>query len=128
MLSPEERVQAKIVDMLRRYFEVEVHFAGNTRIGSIAARRIRKILGSRKSWMDLLVLAPGGVTVHFEVKAPKDPLLGTKRKTPVERGQKELIAKLREWGHRVHVVYSPREVADVLAGYGVRPRVALGLP
>ena len=127
MLSPEERVQAKIVDMLRRYFEVEVHFAGNTRIGSIAARHIRKILGLRKSWMDLLVLAPGGVTVHFEVKAPKDPLLGTKRKTPLERGQKELIAKLQAWGHRVHIVYSPREVADVLAGYGVRPRVAVAL-
>ena len=48
--------------------------------------------------------------------------------TPLERGQKELTGTLREWGHRVHVVYSPGEVTDVLAGYGVRPRVALGLP
>ena len=47
MLSPEEIVQAKIVDMLRKYFDVELHFTGNTRLGSIAARRIRKMLGSR---------------------------------------------------------------------------------
>ena len=67
------------------------------------------------------------MTVHFEVKAPKDPLLGTTRKTPLEKGQKELIGKLQEWGHRVHVVYSPREVVDVLAGYGIRPRIALAL-
>ena len=121
MLTPEERVQASIVDMLRKYFDVEVHFAGNTRISSIAARRIRKILGARKSWMDLVVKAPGGITVDLEVKAPKDPMLGTKRKTPLEPGQKELIAKLQEWGHHVHVVYSPRDVVAVLATYGIRP-------
>ena len=46
--------------------------------------------------MDLLLLAANGVTAHFEVMAPKDPLLGTKKKTLLERGQKDLIARLRE--------------------------------
>lgn len=90
---------------------------GPTRLGSIAARRIRKILGSRAGWKDLVVLAPKAVTVWLEVKAPKDPLLGTRRKTPLSREQKELIPKLQAWGHKVHVVYSVREVLDVLAGY-----------
>ena len=124
-LTPEEQVQANIVDMLRRYYAVEIHFAGNTRVARLVARQIRKVLGARKSWMDLIVLAPGPIAVWFEVKAPADPLLGTKRKTPVEKGQRELIGKLRGWGHNVHVVYSPRETADVLATYGIRPGRAL---
>ena len=41
--------------------------------------------------MDLIVLEPGGAPIHSEVKAPKDPLFGTKEKTPLPREQKKLI-------------------------------------
>ncbi len=105
--------------------EVEVHFCGNTHIGSIAARRIRKILGWRAGCVHLLVLAPGGVTARFKVKALKDPRLGTKKRTPLSKERKALMWKIQGWGHRVHVVLSVREVVDVLACYGIRPRVAL---
>ena len=50
------------------------------------------------------MLAPGPVTVWLEVKAPKDPLLGTKKKTPLSREQKQPIPKHQAWGHNVHVV------------------------
>ena len=127
MLSPEEIVQAGIVDMLRTSYDVETHFTGNTRIGSIAARRIRKVLGSRRGWKDLVVLAPGPVTVWLEVKAPKDPYLGTKKKTPLSADQKELLPKLQEWGHNIHVVYSKAEAAEVLAGHGIHPKPGITL-
>ena len=49
-----------------------------------------------------------------------------RRKTPLSREQKELIPKLQAWGHKV-LVYSVREVLDVLAGYGVLPRAGVTL-
>ncbi len=64
--------------------EVEVHCRGNTCIGYIAARRIRRILGSRAGLKGPVVLVPRGATVWFEVTAPKGPLLG-KKKTPLAK-------------------------------------------
>ena len=59
--------------------EVEVHYRGNTCIGYIAARRIRRILGSRAGLKGPVVLVPRGATVWLEVTAPKGPLFGKKK-------------------------------------------------
>lgn len=124
-MSPEERVQAGIVKMLRDFYPtVEVHFCGNTRVGSLNARRIRKGLGSRAGWPDLCVLGTEGRTLWVEVKAPKSAELGTKRQTPLSKEQKLLLPKLKSWGHRVIVATSTREVSEALRSIGIRP----GLP
>ena len=66
---------------------------------------LRESPALQAGWKDLVVLAPDGITVWFEVKAPKDPQRGEHEEDAAIEGAESLHPEAPGGSHRVHIVF-----------------------
>lgn len=120
--SPEMDLQKRVVAMVRRSYPSIVIAAVQNEKGAWsqdptqAARygMARKASGVLPGFPDIIMALPGGRTIYLELKAPKGSL---------SPAQHLVHARLRDIGHRVHVVRSVEEVQFILHDAGVyQPR------
>lgn len=103
--NAEAQIQAAIVSYLRTVAPQCIVFAvPNGGLRTKAEAALLKWTGVLPGIPDLIVLAPGGVTIGIEVKAPGG------RCTPEQIAIGEEMVRLRHWWHLARSIDDAREI------------------
>lgn len=107
----EQAIQKGIVDYLELRHYLYFAPTNGVHIASYMTRGIVKRMGRVAGVPDLIVFVQGKV-IGLEVKRPA--IKGICVKGVVSPEQKEFGKRMTELGHEYHVVYSVKEVEDIL--------------
>lgn len=121
--TPEDDIQRAVLAYLRAVLpsgSLVFHPANENRRRGTEGKHDRMISagkGVMPGVPDLICLLDGGVTLFFEVKAPKGA---------VSDAQRDFLGRVRAMGFRNAVVRSVDDTRDALAAWGVRTREVRG--
>ena len=128
MKRAEDSLQIAIVNLLRMHGLIVAHVPNTARRSEREGRRF-KDMGVVAGYPDLIVHAPGGVTVLIEVKAPPKRLKSgalSKAKATLSEAQEALHPQLAAMGIPVLVARDAQSVLSALRNMGVLPQQGRG--